>query len=66
MKRKIGKLCVITDTVVQKKYSHIEIAEMAIEGGTDMIQLRDKAMPTGELIETAQRLKGALRDCDFA
>ena len=57
MKRKIGKLCVITDTVVQKKYSHIEIAQMAIRGGANVIQIRDKFMPTGELIETAKELK---------
>ncbi len=57
MKRKIGKLCVITDTVVQKKYSHIEIAQMAIKGGADVIQFRDKLISTHELIETAKELK---------
>ena len=57
MKRKIGKLCVITDTVVQKKYSHVEIAQLAIKGGADVIQFRDKSMATGELIETAGKLK---------
>lgn len=55
--KKIGKLCVITDTAIQDKYSHYEIAEMAIEGGADMIQFRDKAMSTTELIETAIKLK---------
>jgi thiamine-phosphate pyrophosphorylase len=55
--RKIGKLCVITDTVIQKKYSHYEIAKMAIIGGVDMIQLRDKSLPTGELIETAIKIR---------
>lgn len=57
MKRKIGKLCVITDTAVQKKYSHVEIAQLAIKGGTEMIQFRDKTMSTVELIETARKLK---------
>ncbi len=55
--KKIGKLCVITDTVIQKKYSHYELAKMAVKGGADMIQLRDKLMPTSELIETAIRIK---------
>ena len=50
---RFGKLCVITDTVIQKKYSHIEIARMAIKGGAGMIQFRDKSMPTGVLVETA-------------
>ena len=53
---KIGRLCVITDTVIQKKYSHEEIAKMAIKGGADIIQFRDKTMPTSELAETALRI----------
>ena len=52
--KKIGKLCVITDTVIQNRYSHIDIAEMAINGGADMIQLRDKELPAGELIDIAK------------
>ncbi len=55
--KKIGKLCVITDTRVQKKYSHIEIAQEAIKGGADVIQFRDKSMPTGRMIQTAKKLK---------
>ncbi|MCI0448981.1 MAG: thiamine phosphate synthase [Chlorobi bacterium] len=55
--KKIGRLCVITDTSVQKKYSHYEITKMAIKGGADVIQLRDKSLPTGELIETAIKIK---------
>lgn len=54
---KVGKFCVITDTVIQSAYSHLKIAEYAIKGGADMIQLRDKSMPTDELIETAFRIK---------
>jgi thiamine-phosphate pyrophosphorylase len=56
MKRKPGRLCVITDTTVQKKYSHIDIARMAIRGGADMIQFRDKSMLTGEMIETCKKI----------
>jgi len=55
--KKIGKLCVITDTVIQKKYSHAEIARMAIKGGADMIQFRDKQMSTSDLINTAYEIK---------
>ncbi len=53
MKAAIGRLCVITDTVIQRKYSHYECAEMAIDGGADMIQFREKVMSTGEMINTA-------------
>lgn len=54
--KKIGKICIITDTVIQKKYSHFEIAKLAIKGGADIIQLRDKSMSTSELIETARKI----------
>ena len=53
----IGKFCVITDTAIQKKFSHAEIAKMAIKGGADIIQLRDKSLPTVELISTALKIK---------
>lgn len=55
--KKIGRLCVITDTAVQSKYSHFEIVKLAIKGGADMIQFRDKMMSTSELIDTAIKLK---------
>lgn len=51
--KRIGRLCVVTDTVIQNKYSHFDIAQMAIKGGADMIQFRDKKMSTTEMIETA-------------
>ncbi|HMT11038.1 MAG TPA: thiamine phosphate synthase, partial [Ignavibacteria bacterium] len=54
--KKIGKLCVITDTTVQKKYSHFELAKMAVKGGADIIQLRDKFLLTNELIEEAVKI----------
>jgi len=54
--KKIGKLCVITDTVIQKKYSHIEAVKLAIKGGADMIQFRDKSMSTAEMISTAKQI----------
>ena len=55
--KKIGRFCIITDTSIQSKYSHEEIAKLAIRGGADIIQLRDKTLQTGELIETAVRIK---------
>jgi thiamine-phosphate pyrophosphorylase len=57
MKIDTGKLCVITDTVVQTRFSHEELAEMAVKGGADMIQFRDKSMPSGKMVETAKRIK---------
>ncbi len=59
--KNIGKLCVITDTAIQKKYSHYEIAEMAIKGGADIIQFRDKSMSSIELVETAEKIAALCR-----
>jgi thiamine-phosphate pyrophosphorylase len=63
VKKKVGRLCVITDVETQNKYSHIELTKLAIKGGADIIQFRDKKMPTCELIKTAIKMK---RLCDSA
>ncbi len=55
--KNFGKLCVITDTVIQKKYNHVELAEIAVKGGADIIQLRDKITPAAELIDIAVKIK---------
>lgn len=54
---RIGRLCVITDTAVQHRYTHEEIASLAIDGGADVIQLRDKGFSDHQLAEVARRLK---------
>lgn len=59
--KKIGKLYLITDTVIQKKYSHYQIAKLAIKGGADVIQLRDKSLSTSKLIQTAIKIAALCR-----
>jgi thiamine-phosphate pyrophosphorylase len=59
--KKIGKLYLITDTVIQKKYSHYQIAQFAVKGGADVIQLRDKTLSTSELIQTAIKIAALCR-----
>jgi len=59
MKREIGSLHILTDTVLQSRFSHVELAEMAAAGGADVIQFRQKQGSTRELIETAIRMKRA-------
>ena len=55
--KNIGVLHVITDTTLQTRFSHVELAELAIQGGADTIQFRQKYGSTRELIETAQQMK---------
>ena len=57
--KKIGRLHVITDTTIQSRFTHAELAEMAIEGGADTIQFRQKAGSTRELVESAQGVQAA-------
>lgn len=61
--QRIGRLTVITDTVLQSRLSHEELARLAIAGGADTIQFRQKSGPTRSLIETARKIK---RMCERA
>lgn len=42
MSNAIGRLHVITDTVLQTQWSHAELAQMAGASGADVVQYRDK------------------------
>jgi thiamine-phosphate pyrophosphorylase len=55
--KQIGRLHVLTDTVLQSRFSHIELATMAIRGGADTIQFRQKIGATLEMIEIVRQLK---------
>ena len=55
--KKIGRLHVITDTVIQSRFTHAVLAEMAVEGGADTIQFRQKTGTTRQLIESARALQ---------
>jgi thiamine-phosphate pyrophosphorylase len=54
--REVGRLHVLTDTGLQSRFTHPEIAEMAIRGGADVIQFREKAASTREQIVVVRRL----------
>ncbi len=55
--RKIGKLHVLTDTLLQSRFSHIELTKQAIAGGADTIQFRHKLGTTREMIQVATEMK---------
>ena len=59
--RPVGRLHVITDTNVQSRYSHLDLAQLALAGGADCIQYRRKSGTTRELIEEARSLVGICR-----
>jgi thiamine-phosphate pyrophosphorylase len=55
--KRIGRFHVITDTVLQTCYSHVELAALAIAGGADTIQLREKGGSTREMIRAAEQVQ---------
>jgi thiamine-phosphate pyrophosphorylase len=56
MTKRIGHLHVLTDETVQNRFTHLELAERAIDGGADTIQFRDKKKATRDLLDTAAAL----------
>ena len=53
----IGRLHVLTDVVLQTRFSHTELARRAIRGGADTIQLRQKTGSTRDMIKVALEMK---------
>ncbi len=51
------RLYVITDESISKGRSHEEVARLAVAGGADVIQLRDKTASDRRLFEAALRIR---------
>jgi thiamine-phosphate pyrophosphorylase len=54
-------LYVITDTAVSCGRTHEEIARLAIEGGADVVQLRDKVCSIRDLVLSGRRIRELTR-----
>lgn len=54
-------LYVLTDEALSCGKSHVELARLALEGGADAIQLRDKHMESRQLYETALEISEICR-----
>ncbi len=55
--KKVGRFHVLTDTCLQTQFSHLELAQLAIAGGADTIQLREKTAETREMIRVAEQMQ---------
>lgn len=58
----LWRLYVITDEKVSRGRSHLQVAEAAIAGGADVLQLRDKEASGGGLYRIALQLRKVTRD----
>jgi len=56
------RLYVITDERVSRGRSHLQVAEAAIRGGADVLQLRDKESSSGRLFQVAMQLRRLTRE----
>jgi len=61
MPKNIGRLHILTDMALQTRFSHVQLTEMAIAGGADTIQFRQKDGSTREMIEIAREIKRRCR-----
>jgi thiamine-phosphate pyrophosphorylase len=55
--KKIGRFHVLTDTDLQTCFSHGELAELAISGGAETIQFRQKTGETSQMIRIAAQIQ---------
>ena len=62
--KNIGVFHVITDTTLQSRFTHAELAALAIAGGADTVQFRQKQGTTRELIATAQSMQAICKAHD--
>lgn len=62
MKQSVTGLYLVTDITIQQRFTHEELAARAIRGGADIIQLRDKKTPDGELLKIARTVVQLCRD----
>jgi len=58
-----ARLYVITPDAPRERV--LEVAAAAVRGGAEVVQLRHKTMPRGELLELARELRGRLRGALF-
>jgi thiamine-phosphate pyrophosphorylase len=54
--KRIGRLHLLTDVVLQSRFPHEELARLGIAGGADTIQLREKGGSTRRMIEVAKSM----------
>jgi thiamine-phosphate pyrophosphorylase len=64
--KKIGRFHVLTDTCLQTQFSHLDLAGLAIAGGADTIQFREKGGETREMIRVAEQIQALCKRAGVA
>ena len=55
-------LCLVTDRTLGDAATMVDRIAAAVSGGVDMVQLREKDLPGGRLLELAREIRGAAGD----
>jgi len=58
---RIGRLHILTDRSLQERWSHLELARAALEGGADTVQYRSKGGSTRSMILEAAEIRELCR-----
>jgi thiamine-phosphate pyrophosphorylase len=61
-RHRIGGLHVLTDTSIQHRFGHAELATLAARGGANVVQLRAKSASTRQLLDWGREAKEACRE----
>jgi thiamine-phosphate pyrophosphorylase len=64
--KKTGRFHVLTDTRLQTRFSHPRLVELALGGGADTIQFRQKTGSTREMILVARQMQTLCRKVGVA
>ena len=61
----VPRLHIVTDETIQSRHDHVALAKLALEGGADCVQFREKRpRTTAELVRLAERTVAACRAAD--
>lgn len=56
MNKKLRGIYLITDTTIQGRFSHVELAQMAVEVGIQIVQYRDKEVSTKKAVKQVREI----------
>ncbi|MBM3214117.1 thiamine phosphate synthase [Candidatus Poribacteria bacterium] len=62
MKRSVPRLHVLTDTTIQTRYTHAELARLAADAGADGVQFREKLLPIRDALREAEAARRVCED----
>jgi thiamine-phosphate pyrophosphorylase len=60
--KRVGRLHLLTDTLLQNRFSHVDLTRLGIAGGADTVQFRQKGGSTREMIDLARQMKRLCAD----